>query len=80
MEKSKCYLECAKLESEFKDENGKFKILTHKDAKFKIQILKILPIENPEIQNDYLIGFNTKHLSTLVGKTISLDVVNLYYI
>lgn len=79
MELSKCYLECAKIESEFKYENGNFKILTHKDAKFKIQILKILPIKNDKIENDYLIGFNTKHLSTLEEKPLTIDVLKIYY-
>lgn len=79
MKKSECYLKCTQLESEFKDENGNFKILTNKEAKFKIQILKILPIKNDKIKNDYLVGFKTKHLTTLEEKDIDFDVLNMFY-
>mgnify|MGYP003490288540 CR=1 FL=1 len=80
MEKIKSYLELEIIKSKYVDENGNYKILTHKEAKFKIQILDILIVENPKIKNDYIISFETKHLSTLEEKPIGLDVVELYYI
>ncbi|WP_445456397.1 hypothetical protein [Flavobacterium sp. HNIBRBA15423] len=80
MEFEKCKSELSKIKSQYTNENGNYKLLTHKDAKFKLQILDILIVENPKIKDDYVISFETKHLYTLEEKPISLDVVNLYYI
>jgi FKBP-type peptidyl-prolyl cis-trans isomerase (trigger factor) len=80
MEKSKSYLELERIKSKYLDENDNYKTLTQKDAKFKIQILDILIVENPNTKDDFAISFETKHLSTLEEKTLTLNQIELYYI
>lgn len=80
MEKSKSYLELERIKSKYLDENGNYKILTHNQAKFKIQILDIVIVENPKIKDDYIISFETKHLSTLEEQKLTINQIELYYI
>ena len=80
MELAQCYLECAKIASTFKDENGNFKILTNPDAGFKIKILDIFPKENDKLKDDYSVTFKLEHLTSGDIKYADLNAINHYYI
>jgi hypothetical protein len=80
MESTECYLECAKIASTFKDENGNFKILTNRLAGFKIKILKIFPKENDKLKDDYLVTFKLENLTSKEIKYADLNAINHHYV
>lgn len=79
MELSQCYLECAKLDLSMRDENGKFKILTNKLARFEIKVLQISPTATPNIDDDYSISIKTERISNGVIRNMVLNTLLEHY-
>lgn len=73
------YLELVKAQRLLQDEQGAYKILEHKEAKFKIQILDVYINEISESENEYEIWTLSKHLSRNEEKRMNMHTLLTHY-